>query len=216
MMKIFKDSMAWMLNVIADKYGFDKRDFIPLASEDPFPNMGWDLGEGDAPVGSLWSVEGRILYALIRAAKPTSVIELGTHAGASTVHIASALDANGSGKLTSVDNRSHPDPVKIGELVPDELRKLVTFKDADGIEYLKTRRRVDFIFEDMLHSSEQVEAIANLAKEKLSVGGFLVVHDAAHFIVGSNIQAGLEAAGLEPLIVLPEPSDCGLAIWRKS
>lgn len=212
-MNIIKGPLSIIKMAIGGEFNLENyHDFV---GRDPYINMGWDAGEGDAPIGSLWSVEGRLLYGLVRAAQPSSVVELGTHAGASACHIAAALKENGSGRLTSVDNGSHAQPVEIGHLVPDDLQKFVTFREADGIEYLKSRKRVDFIFEDMLHTYEQAFGVARLAQEKLSDGGFLVVHDAAHFIVGEQVRAGLADAGLEPLVVLSEPSDCGMAIWRK-
>ena len=47
---------------------------------------------------------GRLLYEHIRENKPDNVLELGTARGGSAVFIAAALEANGSGHLTSVDS----------------------------------------------------------------------------------------------------------------
>jgi predicted O-methyltransferase YrrM len=47
---------------------------------------------------------GRLLYKHIRENKPENVLELGTAGGGSAVFIAAALEANGSGHLTSVDS----------------------------------------------------------------------------------------------------------------
>jgi hypothetical protein len=43
----------------------------------------------------------------------------------------------------------------------------------------------------------------------------MISHDAMHFVVGEQVQAGIQQAGIEnPLTLLVEPSDCGLAVWR--
>ncbi len=58
----------------------------------------------------------RALYYLIRALKPARVLEVGTHIGASTVHVAAALRANAreggpAADATTVDIQDVNDPV---------------------------------------------------------------------------------------------------------
>jgi predicted O-methyltransferase YrrM len=48
--------------------------------------------------------QGRVLYDHLRATKPETVLELGTAHGVSAAYIAAALDANGHGRLTTVDS----------------------------------------------------------------------------------------------------------------
>jgi predicted O-methyltransferase YrrM len=47
---------------------------------------------------------GRVLYEHIRENRPRNLLELGTARGGSAVFIAAALEANGTGHLTSVDS----------------------------------------------------------------------------------------------------------------
>lgn len=56
---------------------------------------------------------GALLYSLIRKSRPKIVVETGIARGHSSLAILGALDANGSGKLISLD----PDP-EAGSLVP--------------------------------------------------------------------------------------------------
>jgi len=51
-------------------------------------------------------IRGRVLYRHIRKTRPQSLLELGTARGGSAVYITAALEANGSGHLTSVDRRT--------------------------------------------------------------------------------------------------------------
>src|SRR5260370_13510949 len=44
---------------------------------------------------------GRLLYALIRAARPATVAEFGTSFGISTIHLAAAVRDNGTGRVIS-------------------------------------------------------------------------------------------------------------------
>jgi predicted O-methyltransferase YrrM len=46
---------------------------------------------------------GRLLYALIRAAKPAAVVEFGTSFGISTLHLAAAVRDNGTGRVITTE-----------------------------------------------------------------------------------------------------------------
>ncbi len=47
---------------------------------------------------------GRLLFALVRALRPSRCVELGTNMGISAAYIASALTLNGDGRLISLDS----------------------------------------------------------------------------------------------------------------
>jgi predicted O-methyltransferase YrrM len=208
--------LSAVLTQLAAQLGLDAAALNEYANADPHPRMGWDTGTGEAPVGSMFSVEGRVLYALVRLFKPENVIELGTCVGASSTHILAGMEDNKVGKLVSVDNKAQLGAWKVGQLIPAKYRARVQLVTADGIEYLsRVTGSVDMVFEDMMHSAAQVSKIAAFAKEHLVPGGWLISHDANHFIVGHEVREGYEAAGLEPIIIMPAPSDCGFAIWRK-
>ena len=46
---------------------------------------------------------GRLLYALVRAARPSTVVEFGTSFGISTIHLAAAARDNGAGRVISTE-----------------------------------------------------------------------------------------------------------------
>jgi predicted O-methyltransferase YrrM len=46
---------------------------------------------------------GRLLYALVRAARPSTVVEFGTSFGISTIHLAAAVRDNGAGRVISTE-----------------------------------------------------------------------------------------------------------------
>lgn len=46
---------------------------------------------------------GRMLYATVRAMRPTTVVEFGTSYGFSTIHIAAALRDNGAGRVITTE-----------------------------------------------------------------------------------------------------------------
>jgi predicted O-methyltransferase YrrM len=73
---------------IGKAFDLDAEKLQAFAEQDKY--TGWDEGKGEFPVGSLWTVEGQVLYALIRMLKPKNIMELGVNYGASTCHIAAA------------------------------------------------------------------------------------------------------------------------------
>jgi predicted O-methyltransferase YrrM len=203
------------LEQIADRYGLDAFALTAYAAEDA--HTGWDHGEGDWPTGSLWRVEGQVLYALVRALKPTNVLELGTWYGCSATHILQALEDNGHGTLLGVDNHVQGGPAAIGDMIPDALRERFTHQDQHIMEYVTTAdAQFDLIFEDGMHDREQVAAVWSAAQRILAPGGFIVSHDATHFVVGADVQRGMAQAGITDALFLSiDPADCGLGIWRK-
>jgi len=219
---IYHVDLFGALALLAEYLGTDAQTLRALAAADPFPHLGWDGGQGEAPIGSVWSEEGVILYALARWLRPWTAIEIGTSAGASTTHLAAALAANANGAaFTSVDDHSILSPgYECGQLLPTPLRGGVRLMCGDGVSYIRQQARVDFILEDMTHGADTVEAIWTHAVDILTPGGIIVSHDAAHPLFEAGIHAGIAAVlrGRHlpaPLVLLIRPGDTGLAIWRK-
>lgn len=208
------------LEQIADFLDLDADTLKAYAAEDNIGGWHPHPAQATFPNGSLFGVEGQVLYALVRALQPVEVVELGTFHGASSTHLLSALDANGKGKLTGVDaGIDAGEGVAIGDLIPVELRGRFAHVSKMAQDYLAGRKdsTQTFIFEDALHDVETTRDVWTLAQKKLKPGGVIMSHDAAHHIVGEAVRAGIEAAGVtDYLTVLIEPSDCGLAIWRRN
>lgn len=203
---------------IADQFDLSRAALIDFAAQDPHGGYHADYDDG-FPSGSLWRVEGQFLYALIRALKPQKVLELGTWHGASATHILQALKDNGGGGLDYVDNRAYGDIV-IGGMIPKDLlvysmphATSLEKEIEDGIWY---KRKYDFIFEDAMHTAEQVEFVWKHADALLNPGGVIVSHDAMHAVAGEAVREGIRRAGYETTNVLIAPADCGFAVWRKS
>lgn len=208
------------LMLIGQRFGFEPDELIAYAAEDAIGGYHSNGALAKWPMGSLWEVEGKTLYALVRALKCADLVEIGTHRGASATHIIAALDKNyETNTQTAVLNCCDLGDYG-GDLIPEQYRAYAEIRHINGIEYLAQRRGGDIglIFEDASHDAATTEAIARLAQRKLAPGGVLVVHDAAHFLVGAAIRAGLDAAQLPGGYggYLCEPSDCGLAVWRKA
>lgn len=151
------------LRQIAEAGGLDADALISFAAEDTLP------GRGEYSAMSVFADEAKILYALVRALRPSVMVEVGTNSGCSTAHILAALEANGNGKLYSVDI----DP-GAGSGIPDELRGRLTLVTGD-VHQVELPKRADMVFEDSDHSYEGTRAC--IEKMKALNPRLILCHD---------------------------------------
>lgn len=136
----------------------------------------------------------RAIFHLVCAFGPAAVLEVGTHIGASTTSIASALAAVAPparpARLVSVDAADVNDPVASRWAAHGVARSprqlveslghahLVRFVAARSLDYLaECRDSFDFIFLDGDHSADTVYREVPAALEHLAPGGVILLHD---------------------------------------
>jgi predicted O-methyltransferase YrrM len=200
------ETKDWLRLVTLPQQSFDSgnlraADTLPLA--DIFGNkdiaVAWEKDQGVIKnlYGDEDKMEGvnpgdrRALYYLIMALKPQNVLEVGTHIGASTLHIARALKRlNQNGRMTSVDivDVNHPElgAWKQGGLPRsprDFARQLecldhIEFHTGACLDLMRTtRQRYDFIFLDGDHGARAVYQEVSAALSLLNTGGAILLHD---------------------------------------
>ncbi len=131
----------------------------------------------------------RALFYLARAVNANSILEIGTHIGCSTIHLALGLNKD-TGRLVTVDIRDVNDPIsqpwekhnsqdspkKLLEYV--KRKDIVEFITADSLCFLpECRERFDFIFLDGEHSPTVVYQEIQSAIKLLNPGGLILLHD---------------------------------------
>ena len=135
----------------------------------------------------------RAIYYLIAKLQPNDVLEIGTHIGASTVYIASALASNYNkehSRLTTIDirdvNSIEKKPwVKFGmKYSPMEMINIlqldnqVDFITDTSINFFKNcDKKFDLIFLDGDHSAKTVYVEIALALKSLKPNGVILLHD---------------------------------------
>lgn len=206
------------LRAIAQQFDLNADELIAYAAEDP--HDGWDEGKGSWISGSVWTVEGQVLYALVRTLKPLNILEFGTADGCSTTHMAAALKANGSGRIISVDMNDYA-----GRNIPTELREYVTIEVSLVADWLhQPRPRFDFVYEDSEHTIETTAAVWAWGRAHVTQGGAVLSHDAVHPAIGHLVKAGIEQSGaqgvryypLDPALSLgATQTGMGFAMWRQ-
>jgi predicted O-methyltransferase YrrM len=138
----------------------------------------------------------RVIFCLVRHLKPKSFLEVGTHIGASTVHVASAMRMGHPDpgetpiRLDTVDIRDVNDErtqpwrqfgsthsprqmtVKLG------VDHFVDFHADTSLNYLATcERTYDMIFLDGDHTGPTVYREIPAALTRLNPGGYILLHD---------------------------------------
>lgn len=207
-------NLADALRSAAHYLGLNAGKLVAYAAQDGIGGWDYDHYLYRWPPGSIFSVEGQLLYALTRALGVSAAADLGTVAGCSASHLAQALiDNDADGALYCV----HPDR-SAGHLILYERGAVLQFAHQDCLAWLLTQpdHSLDLIFDDTPKTVQEGAAIADGARRVLKPGGVYIAHDAAHFLIGRDIQEGLRLGGMDNrLIVLIDPADCGLAIWKK-
>jgi predicted O-methyltransferase YrrM len=127
----------------------------------------------------------RALYHLVAHFKPQSILEIGTHVGASTIYLASASQRFG-GSLTTADIVDVNGPSgawrTLGMPAPprDFIERLglsANFITTPAAEMLLGPRRYDLIFLDGDHSARAVYREISAALGPLNPGGLILLHD---------------------------------------
>ena len=201
------------LRDIADYTGLDISTLSKEAHLDQIGGYHSDPNKRAFASGSIWGVEGQVLYGLVRALRPLRVLELGTCSGCSTNHIAAALEANREDygddvQMVTVDDGATDASPKLSH----DFIKVVTM---DAIDYLQGYAgRFDLLFEDSKHQSDFVRDVYVNALRLANSGAVLISHDVAHYIVGDAMRYGMSEAGITPLVTLTHPADCGLSFFR--
>ncbi len=133
----------------------------------------------------------KALYYLIMGLNPKSILEVGTHIGASTLHIARALKQLGNGgAVTSADimDINHPETgawksVSLSASPKDFAHQLeclehIEFHTGPCLELMKsTDKRFDFIFLDGDHTAQAVYKEVHAALNVLEPNGIILLHD---------------------------------------
>ncbi len=79
---------------------------------------------------------GRLLYALVRASRPETVVEFGTSFGISTIHLAAAVTDNGTGRVVTTELSDRKAAAARENLEQAGLAGVVTILEGDALETL--------------------------------------------------------------------------------
>ena len=81
---------------------------------------------------------GRLLYALVRAARPATIVEFGMSLGISAIHLASAVRDNGSGRVVTTELSAAKVAAAKKTFAEIGLDDLITVLEGDALATLRS------------------------------------------------------------------------------
>jgi hypothetical protein len=139
--------------------------------------------------GTTSAFDCEALYLIVRAARPSIVVETGVLHGASSAHILHGLERNGGGRLYSVDLPRAEGPGQ-DFLVPQHMKDSWSLElgDARAVlpRLLDTLGRIDLFHHDSLHTYEHMLFEYELARAHLRPTGLISSHDVVAGPIGGN------------------------------
>jgi predicted O-methyltransferase YrrM len=143
---------------------------------------------------------GRLLYSLVRATKPATVVEFGMSFGISALHLASAIRDNGTGRVVTTEINESKIAAAKQTFAATGLDDLITVLEGDALSTLaELDGPVDFVLLDGW--KELYLPVIKLLEPRLSPGALVVadntesaetrpyldyVHDSANGYVSFN------------------------------
>jgi predicted O-methyltransferase YrrM len=116
---------------------------------------------------------GRLLYALVRASRPTTVVEFGMSLGISAIHLAAAVRDNGHGRVVTTELSAAKVATAKTTFAEIGLDELITVLEGDALTTLPTMSGpVDFVLLDGW--KELYVPVIMLLEPRLSPGTLIV------------------------------------------
>jgi predicted O-methyltransferase YrrM len=122
---------------------------------------------------------GRLLYALVRACRPETVVEFGTSFGISTIHLAAAVTDNGTGRVVTTELSDRKAAAARENLEQAGLARVVTILRGDALETLAdVSGPVGFVLLDGW--KELYLPVLRLLRPRLSPGALVIADDTSY------------------------------------
>ncbi|MET1073391.1 MAG: class I SAM-dependent methyltransferase, partial [Umezawaea sp.] len=119
---------------------------------------------------------GRLLYTLVRATRPTTVVEFGTSFGISTLHLAAAVRDNGRGHVVTTELSRAKTTASCRTFTETGLDDVVTVLEGDALDTLTALDGpVDFVLLDGW--KDLCLPVLHLLEPHLSPGTLVVADD---------------------------------------
>lgn len=151
------------------------------------------------------------LYALVKTAKPSLVVETGTFMGISTLAIAEAMEWNGLGRVVSCEKDPQVFEAEKQKIGASKFRDRIELRNESSLE-MTVAGEIDLLFSDSDLESREQEVRRYLPQ--VSPYGLILMHDSSsHLKQVREAALRMEREGLIAIVLLPTPR--GLVIGQK-
>jgi predicted O-methyltransferase YrrM len=116
---------------------------------------------------------GRLLYALVRATRPSTVVEFGMSLGISAIHLASAVRDNGSGRVVTTELSAAKVAAAKATFAETGLDDLITVLEGDALTTLAdVKAPIEFVLLDGW--KELYLPVTKLLESRLAAGALII------------------------------------------
>nr|WP_296777187.1 class I SAM-dependent methyltransferase [Rhodococcus sp. (in: high G+C Gram-positive bacteria)] len=130
---------------------------------------------------------GQLLYSLIRATRPETVVEFGTSFGISTLHLAAAVRDNGTGRVVTTELNAHKVSTATATFDRVGLSDVVTVLQGDALETLDTvTGPIGFVLLDGW--KEMYLPVLKAIESRLPAGTLIAADNAGHAETGPYLD----------------------------
>jgi predicted O-methyltransferase YrrM len=147
------------------------------------PGVSWESATAQERADALQSAYlpisargGELLYILVRATRPTTIIEFGTSYGISTLYLAAAVADNGEGRVVSTELNGAKAAAARANLIESCLSDQVAILPGDAMTTLKDiRGPIDLVLLDGW--KDLCLPVLRSLESRLSAGALIVADD---------------------------------------
>lgn len=152
---------------------------------------------------------GKLLYALVRASRPETVVEFGTSYGISTIHLAAAVADNGTGHVFATELSVTKIAAARANLQEAGLANRVTILEGDARETLRdVRGPIGLVLLDGW--KDLCLPVLRLLESRLTAGALVVVDDTDQAALNDYLAFVRDPAN--GYVTVPFPVEDGMEI----
>jgi predicted O-methyltransferase YrrM len=159
---------------------------------------------------------GRLLYSLVRAIQPATVVEFGTSFGISTIHLAAGVTDVGAGQVLTTELSSAKISTAQANLTEAGLAGVVTILGGDALDTLAhVTGPIDLVFLDGW--KDLCLAVLRLLEPRLASGALVVADDAQnHPYMADYLSYVRNPAHGYVTVLFPVEDGMELSCWTRS
>jgi len=155
---------------------------------------------------------GQLLYALVRASRPDTIVEFGTSFGISTMYLAAAVTDNGSGHVFTTELSEHKVRVARANLAQAGVAEAVTILAGDALETLADLPGpVGLVLLDGW--KELCLPVLRLLEPRLVPGALVVADDNTHASLGEYLAFVRDPANGYVTVDFPVADGLEISCW---
>jgi predicted O-methyltransferase YrrM len=158
---------------------------------------------------------GELLYILVRASRPTTIVEFGTSYGISTLYLAAAVADNGTGSVVSTELNSAKAAAARANLVEAHLSDHVAILPGDAMITLNDiRGPVDLVLLDGW--KDLCLPVLRSLESRLSAGALIVADDINLPSMSSYLEYARNPANGYVTVAFPVDDGMEISCWTSA